>query len=411
MKILQVCAVDFTLHHFLVPLIDALRAAGHEVVASCADGPLVAKVRERGIRVETVPFRRGFLHLGEHAAAYRHLRALLQAENFDLVHVHTPVAALIGRLAAWRAGVPTVVYTAHGFYFHDRMPWPKWAVYVALEWLGGRLTDVLFTQAVEDAQAAKRLRLCRGDRIAAIGNGVDAARFTPDAGQARARIRSALGADEGRPVILVVGRLVGEKGYPELFQAMRAVDAELWVAGERLTSDHADDIGPVIEAAKADPVLSRRIRFLGYRGDMPDLLRAADIFALPSHREGMPRSIIEAMMVGRPVVATDIRGSREEVVPDETGILVPVRSPESLAAALNRLIDDSALRSRMGAAGRARALALYDEAAVIARQMDLLGLSGGTAQVSPRTRVSEPTTRSTSPSSIAGNSGKDKAWE
>ncbi|MBL28456.1 MAG: glycosyltransferase family 1 protein [Rhodospirillaceae bacterium] len=410
MKILQVCAVDFTLYHFLVPLIDGLRSAGHEVVASCSDGPLVDKVRERGIRVETIPFRRGFLHFGEHAAAYRHMRALLEAEKFDFVHVHTPVAALIGRLAAWRARVPTVVYTAHGFYFHDRMPWLKWAVYVALEWLGGRLTDVLFTQAEEDAASGRRLHLCRGGRIAAIGNGVDAARFTPDGGEARARIRGEIGVDDARPVILVVGRLVGEKGYPELFEAMRAVDAELWVAGERLTSDHADDIGPQIEAVKADPVLSSRIRFLGYRGDMPDLLRAADIFTLPSHREGMPRSIIEAMMVGLPVVATDIRGSREEVVAEQTGFIVPVRAPDALAAALNRLVGDSDLRARMGIAGRMRAVELYDESVVIARQLELLGLSErAVVQTSPRTRVSDSTTLSTSASSMAGNSGKDRA--
>jgi glycosyltransferase involved in cell wall biosynthesis len=108
---------------------------------------------------------------------------------------------------------------------------------------------------------------------------------------------------------------------------------------------------------------------------VPALLGAADIFTLPSHREGMPRSIIEAMMTGLPVVATDIRGSREEVVPEETGALVPVNDAAALARALNRLVADPPLRARWGAAGRARALALYDEAKVVARQLDLLGLA------------------------------------
>jgi len=103
-------------------------------------------------------------------------------------------------------------------------------------------------------------------------------------------------------------------------------------------------------------------------------MRAADIYTLPSHREGMPRSIIEAMLTGLPVVATDIRGSREEVVPGETGFLVPPRDRHSLAAALNRLVADPSLRSRQGAAGRARALELYDESKVVSRQIALLGL-------------------------------------
>jgi glycosyltransferase involved in cell wall biosynthesis len=172
----------------------------------------------------------------------------------------------------------------------------------------------------------------------------------------------------------MVGRLVAEKGYPELFAAMRRVDAVLWVVGERLPSDHASAIDRALAEIARDPPLARRIRLLGYRDDMPALLRAADIFTLPSHREGMPRSIIEAMLSGLPVVATDIRGAREEVVPGETGALVPVGDPASLAAALQRLVADAALRARQGEAGRARALALYDEDKVVARQIALLGL-------------------------------------
>lgn len=164
-------------------------------------------------------------------------------------------------------------------------------------------------------------------------------------------------------------------GLPELFRAMAEVDAELWVVGERLVSDHASTVDDAIAEVERNATLKRRIRFLGYRRDVPALLRAADIFTLPSHREGMPRSIIEAMMTGLPVVATDIRGSREEIVPEGTGTLVPVNDAAALAAALNRLVVDAALRAHWGAVGRARALALYDEAKVVARQLDLLGLA------------------------------------
>jgi glycosyltransferase involved in cell wall biosynthesis len=376
MKVAQLCAVDFTLYHFLLPLMRASRDAGHDVVGICGDGPLADKVRAEGIRVEPVRIDRSF-NLFRHVGSYRALVKLFRREKFDIVHVHTPVAALVGRAAARRARVPTVVYTAHGFYFHERMPGWKRRLFVFLEWLAGRVTDVLFTQAEEDAAFARRARLIRDGTIEAIGNGVDAGRFHTEAdGAIRRRIRADLHTPPDRVVIVMIGRLVAEKGYPELIEAMRSVDADLWIVGERLPTDHAAEIDCAVAAAQAEAPLKARIKFLGYRDDVPDLLRAADIFALPSHREGMPRSVIEAMMTGLPVVGTDIRGTREEVVPEETGLLVPVDDAAALGAALNRLVADAELRRRWGAAGRERALALYDENKVIARQLDRLGLRG-----------------------------------
>ena len=378
MKICQLCAVDFTLYHFLLPLMERLRERGHEVVAICSNGPLVEPVRRKGFRVETVNFARS-LNPRAHWRAYSELLPILKHEGFDLLHSHTPIASVVGRLAGWRAGVPKQVYTAHGFYFHEHMPWFKRAFYVAIEWLAGRVTDVLLTQSQEDAKTAQRLKLCAGGSIAAIGNGVDPSLFHSVEMQAtdRQAMHEKLvpkSSDVERPVIVVIGRLVAEKGYPELIEAMRSVEAVLWIVGERLVSDHAGNVDEALTACQNDPLLSERIQRLGYRQDVPRILQAADLFVLPSHREGMPRSIIEAMMTGLAVVATDIRGSRELVVDGETGLLVPVHAPAALAEALNRLVQDAALRQRMGAAGRRRALQFYDENQVIDRQIDLLGL-------------------------------------
>jgi len=367
MKICQLCAVDFTMARLLLPLLLALKERGHEVVAVCSPGPLLARVEAAGIRCRPVTIERSM----NPAAALRSARALtslFREEGFDLVHVHTPVASLVGRLAAWRAGVPRIAYTAHGFYFHERMDPLRRATFVGLEWAAGRVTDLLMTQSEEDAAFARRAGLARGP-VAAIGNGVDPASFHPRDGAHRAAVRDALGTPRDATVILMVGRLVAEKGYPELFAAMREVDAHLWVAGQRLASDHAR---PVDAALATDPELAHRVHLLGERDDVPELMAAADLFTLPSHREGMPRSIIEAMMTGLPVVATNIRGSREEVVDGTTGLLVPVADAPALAAALRSLVTDPARRATFGAAGRTRALHLYDEAKVIARQIELL---------------------------------------
>lgn len=175
----------------------------------------------------------------------------------------------------------------------------------------------------------------------------------------------------------MVGRQVAEKGYLELFQAMENVadNVRLWIVGDRLPSDHAASISDAVQRVEAHPTLKDQVSFLGYRGDVDRLMRAADIFTLPSHREGMPRSIIEAMMSARPVVATDVRGSREEVVDGETGFLFPVHDAEQLAEALSKLASDAPLRARMGKKGHERAMELYDEAKVVQRQMDHLGLA------------------------------------
>jgi len=368
MKICQLCAVDFTMARLLLPLLVALQERGHEVVAICSPGPLLERVNAAGIRTRPVAIERSMNPL----AAWRSARALAQVlreERFDIVHVHTPVASLVGRFAAWRAHVPLIAYTAHGFYFHEHMAWAKRTAFIALEWLAGRTTDLLMTQSQEDADFARRCGLVTGT-IAAIGNGVDPALFHPRPVGERLAKRAALNTPADAPVILMVGRMVAEKGYPELFAAMKQVDAHLWVAGARLESDHAH---PVDDALADDPELAGRVHLLGERDDVPELMAAADLFTLPSHREGMPRSIIEAMMSGLPVVATDIRGSREEVIDGQTGLLVPVADAGALAAALATLAADPARCAAMGTAGRTRALDLYDEHKVIARQLDLLG--------------------------------------
>jgi glycosyltransferase involved in cell wall biosynthesis len=374
MKICQLCNLDSTMFHFLLPLMRGLRDAGHEVVGVCSDGDFADRVRAEGFRVETVKIERG-LNLFRHRKTLTELIALFKREQFDLVHVHNPVASVIGRIAAWRADVPRIVYTAHGFYFHEHMPLLKRSAFIGLEWLAGRVTDVLFTQAEEDAETARKLHLISGTTIQAIGNGVDVKLFHGNGTEAeRTGIRDKIGTAQDRVAIMTVGRLVAEKGFPELIEAMRDIDADLWVVGERLASDHAAGIDGALESLQDDRSLKERVKLLGYRSDIPDLLRAADIFVSASHREGMPRSIIEAMMCGLPVVATNIRGSREEVRDGETGRLVPVKDPSSLAGALNKLVINSSKREKWGAAGRRRALQLYDERKVVARQIEALGL-------------------------------------
>ncbi|HLO61872.1 MAG TPA: glycosyltransferase family 4 protein [Azonexus sp.] len=363
--------MDFTLKHFLLPLIDGMQDHGWEVTAVCSDGPEISGLRAKGYTVDTIPIARS-LNVFKHAVSVVRLAAYFRRQRFDILHVHTPVAALVARVAAFIARVPVVVYTAHGFYFHDEMPSWKRRLFVSLERFAGRFTDLLFTQSAEDAETAVQERISPATDTLAIGNGVDAARFDPSVVGDGREMRRALGIPEYVFVIGIIARQVIEKGIMEFLEAAIAAagknpDLHILMVGERLASDHAGDVEAELERAGA--ALGKRLVATGARKDIPELLAAMDVFCLPSWREGMPRTIIEAMMMGKAVIATDIRGSREEVVPGETGLLVPTRAPEALAEAFLALAGDRSKAVSMGRKGRERALALYDEAQVVALQI------------------------------------------
>ncbi len=368
-KICELTNVDFSLRHFLLPLMRGLRDRGHEVVGVCAEGPLLDLPRQEGFRIEAMPLARSLNPIPQ-AHAFRALLDFFRREKFDLVHAHMPISGLLARLAARAAGVPRIAYTCHGFLFNQPGPWWRRTLSLHLERLGGRMTDVFLTVSAEEAEDAKRLGI--HPQAIAVLNGRSPALFHPDAA-ARAALRAELGAGDTDCVIAVVSRLVRHKGHPELLRAMEATpdNAVLWVVGERLASDHGEDLEP--HFARAEAMLGRRVKRLGYRHDIARILAAADVFCLPSHFEGLPMSIIEAMLTGLPVVATDIRGPREQVRDGETGFLVPPMAEAPLAEALSRLAADRALRARMGAAARAMALDKFDESKVLARTMDLLG--------------------------------------
>jgi glycosyltransferase involved in cell wall biosynthesis len=376
-KVCQLCAVDFTLKTFLLPLIDGMRGRGWDVTAVCSDGPHIDELRAAGYRIETVPIARSMNPILA-AQTLLALVRLFRRQRFDVLHAHTPVAALLGRIAARIAGIPLVVYTAHGFYFHDEMPSMKRRLFVMLERFGGRFTDLLFSQSAEDAEDAVQEGIALRENVLAIGNGVDVARFDPVKVGAGDTARESLGISRDAFVVGMIGRQVKEKGVADYLAAAKIVAAknpQAWflLVGERLASDHAGGVEAELAAARV--ALGERLVAPGSRSDIPELLAAMDLFCLPSWREGMPRTIIEAMMMGKPVLATDIRGAREEVMTEQTGLLVPTRSPQALAAAMERFIGDREWAGRLGNAGRQRALLLYDEKEVVARQLERIALA------------------------------------
>jgi glycosyltransferase involved in cell wall biosynthesis len=314
MKILEVTNVDFSLRHFLLPLMRGIRARGHEVVGVSADGPMLDIARAEGFRCVPVPLARSLSPV----ALWRGLQALtalMRAEKPDLVHAHMPISGVLARLAAWRAGVPVVAYTCHGFIFNQ--PGPLWrrGLGLAMEWLGGRLTDIHLTVSADEAQDARRLHIHA--RSTPIANGRDPACFHPDAEALRARPCRA-------------GRATGSPGRhrglpPRAPQGLSGAARRRCVRRRRrsLGRRRAAGVGPWARTwsrISRTAGLGPRLRRLGYRDDVPALLAAADIFALPVALRGRCRCrSSRRCFVGLPVVATNIRGPREQVIEGETG--------------------------------------------------------------------------------------------
>ncbi len=372
-RVLQLCAVDFTVKNFLSDLVEFLEAKGLEVHVGCRRGEFWDWLLQRRFRMTDFPFTRGanpMANIRALLALYRYLKS----HPFDIVHVHTPIVGVLGRMAAAWAHVPIRLYTAHGFYFHEDMRPAVRKAHIALERFAARFGHFVFTQSDEDRTTAIRERITSPDRIATIGNGIDLERFSPErvSPAEQAALRRELQLPETTPVIGIIARLVREKGVFELAEAVaqirsRLPDVRVLQIGGALPSDRDDSTRRFRERLDRLGIASHFI-FAGFRDDIPALMSLCTVYALPSYREGMPRSILEAMAMGLPVVATRIRGCREEVVEGETGFLVPPRDAPQLADRLLRILTDRDTARRMGEAGRRRAVAQFDRRLVLDRQ-------------------------------------------
>lgn len=363
LRIAQVCAIDSTVRSLIAAQIIALRDAGYDVRCLCTPGNAREWLLDHGFHLVDVNIPRKISPLADLGAVWRMAR-YFRRERIAVVHTHTPKPGLIGQLAAWLAGVPVILNTWHGFYFHEHTPPLRRWFYQNIEHLAARFSSMILSQNPEDIETAVRLGIAPAERMTLLGNGVDLQRFDPrrfDAAH-RAAWRNALNLPPDAVVAVIVARQVREKGFLELFEALAQVVAtrpsvHLLIVGAPEPAKR-DRIDP---AAMSPFGIDPHVRRLGRRDDVPELLAAADFFVLPSWREGFPRSAIEAAAMGLPIITTNIRGCRQVVTHEVNGLLVPLRNTAALAEALRRLVDDPELRARLGQAGRQRALQEFDE--------------------------------------------------
>src|SRR5699024_1909153 len=291
----------------------------------------------------------------------------------EIVHVHTPIAAVLGRIASKMAGVPNIIYTAHGFYFHDQMDSKAYKVFYNVEkYMGKFFTDYIFFQSEEDYNlAVKNHFLKDSSNYLHISNGINLDHkynYNEISEEAISNLKNKHNIKDNDLVISFIGRLVEEKGIFDLLNAIDKLDdynLKFIIMGSLPKSERDQH-----SYSKIQQYVDRKnIIFTGQVDNAEEYLYLSDIFCLPSYREGMPRSIIEAMAMKNAIIATDIRGSREEVVDGETGFIIDLNSSDQIAEKIKYLNSNEELLNNMKEASYLRAQKLYDEKKVIKKQL------------------------------------------
>ncbi len=291
--------------------------------------------------------------------AMQALRVWMERERPDVVHTHSSKAGILGRMAAKRAGVPIIVHTVHGMSFNrTQKAWMRRA-YRDLEAHCARFTDKIVTVADAMADQTVEAEVAPREKCVTIYSGMETERFDP-ALYDRAAIRRGLGIPADAVVVASVARMFVNKGYEQLIAAMPKI-AEQVPNVQFLWIGDGPDRTRYMEQVRAMG-LAERVHLTGLvrPETVPEMLSAADILAHASQWEGLPRVVVQGLLLEKPAVAFDVDGTPEVVIPDRTGVLVKLNDIDGLAAGVVRLASDDRLRAELGRQGREFCLERFD---------------------------------------------------
>lgn len=330
--------------------------AGLQQSVAASPGTDLASLRELEIPVHPLPIERKIAPFADLVSLAR-LIALFRRERPDVIHTYTPKAGLLGQLAGAIAGVPLRVHSCRGLLHRRDVPSARRGLFRLVDRLTARLAHRVLFVSRADHDYLVTERLCPPHKARHVGSGVDLGEFRrpPDPpGETRRAVRASLGYRDSDLVVLTVGRFVPDKGYLDLARAIPLLETPLervrflWVAP--VMGGEEEALSPVL---LEEPILRSSVQRLERRDDLPDLYLAADLLVHPSHREGVPRVIMEAAAMGLPILASDIEGNREVVELGRTAVGFEPGNPAALAAALDwSFLNRAALETMAEAASR-----------------------------------------------------------
>ena len=356
----MVTTIPITLRAFLLPFAYHFRAKNWQVDAMACGVSACTECLEAFNRVWDVEWSRNPLEPRNLMVAPRKIQEVIAQEKYDIVHVHTPVAAFVTRYAFKRMRKqikPKTIYTAHGFHFHSGGTPFKNAIFLILEKLAGRWTDYLVVINREDEKAAKHYQIVPPERVRYIpGIGVDLEYYNPNAvSEAEVmKVRQELGLGPETPLFLRIAEFIARKRHQDILRALARLgrsEVHLAFAGDGLLKDKMQRLATQLG-------VQNQVHFLGVRRDIPTLIRASVATVLASEQEGLPRSVMESLCLETPVIGTEIRGTRD-LLAEDCGLLVKVEDIEKLARAMAWILDHPEEARLMGKRGR-KGMVIYD---------------------------------------------------
>ncbi len=314
-------------------------------------GELVSEVKQAGIPFTEIPELITPVHPYKDLITLIKLYLFFRKYSFDIVHTHGSKAGILGRWAARAVGVPVVVHTVHGWSFNDFLPRLKKGVFLILERLAAPFTDKFIVVTNLDIQKGLQEAIGKADDYVTIRSGIDVHRFMDVQVDVRDK-KKELGIREDWPVVCMVGRLSEQKAPQEFVKACHFVAQHHSQVSFLLIGD--GPLRPQVESLARELGIAEQFVITGIRDDVHEILPVADVLALSSLWEGLPRIIPEGMAAGKPLVVTAVDGSKEGIVEGVTGFLVPPRESKRMAERIVQLLEDRALAKRMGDEGRRR---------------------------------------------------------
>lgn len=338
-KVLFIASVTRHINAFHLPYLELFKKSGYDVeVAANGELDLPFCDKRRQVDFERSPLNK------KNLLAHQQLKKIIDDGKYDIIHCHTPVAAMLTRLVARRArkAGTRVIYTAHGFHFFKGAPLKNWLIYFPVEWFCSFLTDTLITINTEDfAFAKKHLHAKRTEYVHGVG--IDVAKFR-SVEVDREKKREELGIPIDSFAVLSVGELNGNKNHETVLRAIAALerkDITYIICGIGNKKDYLEKLAEELG-------IKEQLILAGFRTDLAEIYKCCDVFAFPSKREGLPVSVMEAMASGLPCVASDIRGNRDLIENGTGGLLCDNCDADAFGRNIKHLANERELRQKMG---------------------------------------------------------------
>lgn len=353
-KILFISNVSKRISNFSTSSIIAGQSLGYEFHMAANYTGFVDDASKHNVMIHHIDLDRNPFSL-KNIRAYKQMIILMKEKKFSMIHCNTPIGGILGRLCGKRANVPKIIYTAHGFHFHKGAPIINRTLFKWAEMWMAHYTDAIITINQEDYQSVQKFKLRKGGKVYYIpGVGIDTSAIN-QADSKREELLQNIGADSDSVLLISTGELSKRKNNQVVIRALgKLKNPKIHF----ILCGVGDEMEELISLARDNNVITN-VHFLGYCTDVPQLLKSSDIFIMPSYREGLARSLMEAMAAGLPCVVSKIRGNVDLIIEGEGGYLRQPDDIDGFVEVIDMISTDASLREAMGINNR-RKIAKFD---------------------------------------------------